>query len=463
MSENVEEAQKFFQLSQETARQYLTPLVKALADECKKNDALFKVGAIDELRKINSKLNTLLEQPTHESAQNREIEDAIKDYLKGLVSDIRISLWEEWDIFAIPITICPGDFSFDGIKAIGYIKDKKVLLHGKPACGKTTAIERIMVTAKDQSDLIPVRLFTTDGCNASGLRDRMSDKLGLSSATCKELEEQGRFLFIFDGLNQEPEMQKVAEDIRVLSDTLRHSRFFVTCRSYEYSTYIQRILAGFRSYGIKDLTWDDQKSFIECRIGDESQKRKLLSALESHPGLKKACTNQFAFLLAIDAVPRAEIPPRLSSDLYERFLERFLGVWERITDIKAKRFILEEIAHAITYSKEVNNVSFDEETVLEKLVKAGVNDSKTALNDLFKHGFLESRQNKVEFFQESFQEFLVASWLIRKGIFPKYFSRDEKTGDLRYEGLKISKLTWQFYLELGRIIDIRTQSEDTTC
>jgi len=231
----------------------------------------------------------------------------------------------------------------------------------------------------------------------------------------------------------------------------------VTCRSYEYKTYIQHILTGFCPYRIKDLTLDDQKRFIERRINNELQKKKLLLAFEDHPDLQEVCTNQFTFLIAIDAVPRAEIPPRLSSDLYELFLQRFLGVWERIKDIKAKRIILEEIAHSMTYSKKVNKVLLDEEKVLEELVKAGVNDSKNALNDLFKHGLLESIQAKVEFFQESFQEFLVASWLIRKGVYPKYFTRDEKTGDLRYEGLEISKLTLQFYLELGGISDIKLQ------
>jgi hypothetical protein len=58
----VEEPQKFFKLPEDAARQHLTRLAKALADECKQYDTLFKVSTIDELRKISKKLDGLAPQ-----------------------------------------------------------------------------------------------------------------------------------------------------------------------------------------------------------------------------------------------------------------------------------------------------------------------------------------------------------------------------------------------------------------
>jgi tetratricopeptide (TPR) repeat protein len=81
----VEEPQKFFKLQENTARQHLVRLAKALSDECKKYDTLFKVSTIDELRKISLKLDGLLPQPTpvpHGPMPNLPYR-SIGDLLKG--------------------------------------------------------------------------------------------------------------------------------------------------------------------------------------------------------------------------------------------------------------------------------------------------------------------------------------------------------------------------------------------
>ncbi|MGA2092511.1 MAG: tetratricopeptide repeat protein [Sedimentisphaerales bacterium] len=81
----VEEPQKFFKLEEDIARQHLTRLAKALADECKKYDTLFKVSTIDELRKISSKLDGLVTQskPVPQGSVHNLPYTSIRDLLKG--------------------------------------------------------------------------------------------------------------------------------------------------------------------------------------------------------------------------------------------------------------------------------------------------------------------------------------------------------------------------------------------
>ena len=163
----------------------------------------------------------------------------------------------------------------------------------------------------------------------------------------------------------------------------------------------------------------------------------------------EVCSNQFIFLMAVGLIPDEKIPPRISSEFYELFLRRFLVAWEKSPDLEDKRKFLEEIAYWMTYSRG-SKATIQEDELKQTIKDIGITDGKKVLEELFHNGLLEKKDSSVKFFQETFQEFLLASWLIHKGIFPKDLTRNKK-GYLQYKELEISEFSERFYLELSGI------------
>lgn len=412
---------------------------------------------------LESKINSLL-QSQYETceiilreirksidAKDKTVSDSITNYLSYISKETVRTKSLGFDIFALPITLTPSSLKFDGIQTILKIPHRKIVIHGKPACGKTIAVKRILITAIDHPELIPIQLSAGDIGDLIKIQKRTCTKLSLpSKGMFTTLENKGRFLYIFDGLNEYRDIENLSKDIYVLSDSLINSKFLVTCRSHEYKSEAETELVGFNPFEIKDLSWIDQKKYIEEKVTNESKRNKLLAAFQQEPLLSKVCSNQFIFLMAVGLIPDEKIPPKISSEFYELYLRRFFVAWEKSSDLEDKRKFLEEIAYWITYSKD-SKVSIQEDKLKKQIIKdIGVTDGKKALEELFHNGFLEKKDSSVKFFQESFQEFLLASWLIHKGIFPKDLKRNEK-GYLQYKELEISKLSERFYLELSGI------------
>jgi len=386
----------------------------------------------------------------------RSPEIIVQEYLRQLSKkEPKKNSWG-YDIFSLPIVLRPIDLSFTGIKSLSEVKTNRLLIHGKPACGKSTTVKRIINTAARQKEFIPIRLKVND----------IRDSLEFEKETCKELsitkkdfiklERAGRLIYIFDGLNEHTNIKELAGKFKERSNEFSNSRFLITCRSYEYESEAKDCLEGFTPLEIGPLSWKDQKTYIEKDkyVPGELQRTKLLTALEHDLVLQDICSNQFIFLMAVKYIPEEKAPPRISSDFYELFLKRFLNLWERSRakrnkdfGVEKKRKFLEELAFEMIACGP--SKTWINETTLGVLMRhvKGLekSDPQRLLDKLFEHGLLEKGHSGIKFFQETFQEFLIASRLKRKGIFPIDLARNAK-GLLEYCAVEISQQSEKFYL-----------------
>lgn len=78
----VEEPQKFFKLPEDTARQHLIRLAKALADECAKYDSLFKIGTTDGIRNANTGINEI----------KTKLDEIIQRLEPGITKDTKLAI-----------------------------------------------------------------------------------------------------------------------------------------------------------------------------------------------------------------------------------------------------------------------------------------------------------------------------------------------------------------------------------
>ncbi len=415
----------------------------------------FRVRSL--LRSKDDIRETLLgEVSKHIPDTDRPISDSISRYLRDIARETIGTIPADFDIFAIPIKLDPGNLQFEDVRTILRIRERRIVLHGKPASGKTTAVNRVLATAREQASLIPIRLGARDVSDLRSVQDATCAKLGLpSTAVYTRLEMDGRLLYLLDGLNEYPDVETLARDIYDLSDSLMHSRFLVTCRSHEYRAQAKAHLKGFKRFVIKDLSWDDQKNFILHKVKPKSKRERLLSAFRHQPLLRKACSNQFIFLMAVLVVPDQKIELRVTSDFYASFLRRFLGDWEKYADVERRKELLEEIAHAMSSSGETR-VSIGEEQAENVAGAIDMDEGPQLLREMFRSGLLEKHEGGVKFFQQTFQEFLLASWMIRSGVFPKHLERKEN-GRLEHkqEKWEMTELSERFYLELSGILTLR--------
>ena len=170
-------------------------------------------------------------------AKDKTISDSIANYLSYISKETARTRPLGFDIFALPITLNPGNLKFDGIHTILKITHRKIVIHGKPACGKSTTVKRILITAMNHPEMIPIQLSAGDIGDLLKVQERTCTKLSLSSkGMFTTLENKGRFLYIFDGLNEYRDIETLSRDIYMLSDSLIHSKFLVTCRSHEYKS-----------------------------------------------------------------------------------------------------------------------------------------------------------------------------------------------------------------------------------
>jgi hypothetical protein len=154
--------------------------------------------------------------------------------------------------------------------------------------------------------------------------------------------------------------------------------------------------------------------------------------------------------MVLELILEKDFVPKTISDVYESFLPRFLRKWEKEPDhLDEKRRLLEYIAYRISLSTDIETLIL-ERVILDYIKETEVPDGKEILKELYKNGLLEKKDESIKFFQQTFQEFLLASWMIEHKVFPIHLTRNQKNR-LKYEQLEISEMAERFYLELSGI------------
>jgi len=348
------------------------------------------------------------------------------------------------DLFALPIRLVPAGIVLRGISDYERLADRKLVLLGKPGCGKTTAIKRISGTALGQYELVPIRLKREWLDRPATVPEEVSGLLEIEEETAfRTLEASGRLLLVFDALDQAEWMAERFTAINALAaERFAHSHFLVTCREDEYRRL--SVKTDFVEQHIQDLDWDGMELFFS-KMDNPRHASSLRLRLRSNDVLLNMCGNPFIFLMVARILREEDQPPHQVSQVYDRFIEEFFQ-WEQqrrrneTMDSKEMRRRLEGIARCIA------ECSDDRDDVAKEVLAARF--PHDVIESALVHGILESREEKIRFFQQTFQEFLFASWLHREKVFPVEFEEDGD-GNLRYlKKAHVSPRTVVFYKEI---------------
>ena len=376
--------------------------------------------------------------------------DTIQEYILDRANEVAENTPWGTNIFTLPIIVKPGNVDIRGIDEILRFNQRCIII-GKPASGKSTAISRILLTAPRQNWFIPINLLKDQLKTPAEVKELTCDKLTITSGNFSEFQSEGRFVFIFDGLNECNNIPYIATSIYSLSTRFVSSKFVITCRTHEYRSEAEKILTGFQPYIIQDLTWSNQREYILNHTADNNTRDYLLKIFENDQELQEVCSNHFIFMMATLVIPEKRIAPRVSSEFYKLFLERFLRsmYWKRRTvelgDSEKTKY-LEEIAFRMACVKD-SKTSIKLQEIKQLFKDIGIANFNIVLNELLGNGLLEKIDGYIKFTQHTLQEFLLASWLVSNSIYPKKLQRSID-GSLYYESIYLSPKCEQFYREL---------------
>jgi predicted NACHT family NTPase len=402
----VEEPQKFFKLPEDTARQHLARLAKALADECKQYDTLFKVSTIDELRKISSKLDGLLPQPKpapQEFVQKRlypEIDQylprkicAMKDYSSSRLLFVKDELAK--DILAV-ISDC-----------------KRVALLGDAGLGKTIELNRVASKlSKKESQFYPVLI----PLNKYVANQSISELL----LTEYKSVPKDILVVILDGLDEIESKNKndAIRQIEIFADQSPKTRIIISCRRNFYDSETEQFsgtLSGFSSFVLLELGGKEIEEYIDRVL---KQKAARFNEAISQNRLYELLRIPFYLIRLAELFESKGTLPSHKADIFEQLL------FERIKlDVEHFRTTKELVRKRQTIIQTLQRLALG----MEVLGRNYVTDDEYSqiipedcLRSLIEHCTIwkkdESENIKWQFEHNNFQEYLAAKLLSNKPI-----------------------------------------------
>jgi len=231
----------------------------------------------------------------------------------------------------------------------------KLMILGKPGCGKTTLLQHIAMQC-NQGELLPDRVpifirlknFAEDATEASDfsllnyIRQEFC-KNNISAYQFETLLHHGKVLILLDGLDevQEEERGEVLKQIRKLSEEYYNNHLIVTCRiatqQYRFEGFTDIEIADFDSSQIEAFA---QKWFVI--VGKNSREQGLAKAAQfmqklqlSENWLIRELAKTPILLNLVCCVFHAKSDfPTKRADLYKQGLEILLVRWDEARGIK---------------------------------------------------------------------------------------------------------------------------------
>jgi HipA-like protein len=180
----------------------------------------------------------------------------------------------------------------------------------------------------------------------------------LTADHLRALAEQGRVMWLFDGLDEVADPQRrrdMAARIAGLLDTYKNCRAVATSRVAGVDV-ARPILegAGFQTYAIQDFTAEQRDRFLDAwhelifrsdaRTG-EQRRARMAAAIEAAPSLQELCKSPLLCSL-LAYLHREESLPQRRHRLYQKVLERMAEHWDANKGLpprpSAERFELED-------------------------------------------------------------------------------------------------------------------------
>ena len=385
----------------------------------------------------------------HSKKPAREDIRVVTDYQANLSKKYGGKSIHKYDVYALPLTLIPGDFKFHGQSTLAYLPERCIAIHGRPACGITTLLKRIMASTTVESFYIPIEIPLSERVDLLTVKEIIKRLLKIvTDETFELIEKSGRLCILFDGLNEVRDIYGISRQLSFLPEQLENSRFIVTSRSHELKN--EAGLDNYKFYEIQPLSLDDQIEFIGTRIDDNITRAKLVEMFTERKHLRSICSNQLIFLMSMRLLGTDRIDTEKISEFYSKFLNWFLLGWEKRKDIGRMQQIMEKIAYEIVKSS--SSKTYLDEVAVDQLWNSDpAICTKEEFNFLLRSGFIEYYRHGYRMFQETFQYYLLACWLIRNGVFPIHFEETTPGKWIYKDEFEITELVLKFYLELSGI------------
>jgi formylglycine-generating enzyme required for sulfatase activity/DNA-binding winged helix-turn-helix (wHTH) protein len=216
-----------------------------------------------------------------------------------------------------------------------------IILLGDPGCGKTSALESLVYEFSIEGSRLPVPLYLSSLGSTESFEDFVArnwmNLAGTGAVETKELVatlqrylELGRFIFLFDALNEMPR-DRYREHCLALRQFIDRwspsgNRFVVSCRVLDYGDE----LFGLQRVEIQPLSDEKIRRLIENELPDSGQSlwRALTESSERSRRLLEMARNPYLLTVMIDVF---EEDGELTQDRAE-LMRRFVGIlvnWAR--------------------------------------------------------------------------------------------------------------------------------------
>jgi hypothetical protein len=253
---------------------------------------------------------------------------------------------------------------------------------GEPGSGKSVALRRVAaeIARRGQKARVPrlpvyVRLgsFTAPPDEANGFPEYVRQTVrasGPAGARVAELfaqyRQQGRFIFILDGLDEMPRQDYSARFAAVVADVLEFSGnnvYVLACRSYDFRESFPATLATIQPFG----GWQIEE-FLKGSLGVAKGKRTAAAIRRLGGAARDMAPNPFFLKLLAEYVRAGDGSlPKSRADVMQAFEELLLRGAEPILTGDAK-LVLARLAFLIT--AESRGVTLMEDELMARFAEA---------------------------------------------------------------------------------------------
>lgn len=308
---------------------------------------------------------------------------------------------------------------------VSMYNDKPIAVLGEPGAGKTTLVKVLIVRYAETEARIPAFLNMSVYSSQSNLVKELSSVI--SEPACIQLLENGRFLIVFDGLNEVDIRYKrdAVNEIMRLIRQYPNNVYIITCRIAEYPTFLR--ISDVRRFEVARLDSNMMKRYLNEELGVK------LGTTVYHSlsyRLRELCQNPLLLTMLTYLYKGSEEfvgTPTSKAKLYEQFLDELYQREESLRAVECSQRIRDQFIEYIALKMNNDRVSVKRE-YLEDWVSELYNqrhqvigvDYDVLLRELL---FLpplkvsapgQSANISIGFMHQSFQEYYTARYLFKQ-------------------------------------------------
>lgn len=304
----------------------------------------------------------------------------------------------------------------------------KIALLGNFGTGKTTwcrkyAHDLALQYKQDRTRRIPIVVSLSDYETKLDIQQLITNTLqfryGIRAdlSICQELQRLGRFLFIFDGLDEmatrvDPEV--VRENLREINKVARiqENVFIVTCRTHFFRDRVQaEVLGDFEMLFIPEWRETELQEYLQKRFGSEWEKH--LDRIHGTHNLAELAQTPLFLEMIVETLPKLGEQVR-RSELYETYtnawvVEQSQRRGARLQSDDRKRFVIELATRLYKDNRVSCHYSEFSEMLRKRFMVQDAGQIDYLQSDVRNCTFLTRNSNgDYEFRHKSFTEYFVA-------------------------------------------------------